>query len=135
MSNEPPSRTVTKLTGVYHADGGLIGELSYVVGKLRGTTHCALCDITHGKTGGKKRGFSACEVGLGVPMDLVHLNERSPDVRAISEGRTPCVIAHTADRLHIVVDAGTLDRAGGSVGAFERALRRGLADEALVLGQ
>ena len=33
--------------GVYHADGGIVGELRYVFGKLRGTAHCALCDITH----------------------------------------------------------------------------------------
>ena len=31
----------------YHADGGPIGEVRYIIGKLLGTAHCALCDITH----------------------------------------------------------------------------------------
>ena len=49
---------VKKAYGVYHADGGIIGELAYVWGKIRGTAHCALCDITHRgyllrKNGGK----------------------------------------------------------------------------------
>ena len=40
--------------GVYHADGGIVGELRYVFGKLRGTAHCALCDITHSYVSEKK---------------------------------------------------------------------------------
>ena len=38
-----------ELVGVYHADGSLLGELRYIWGKLRGTAHCTLCDITHGR--------------------------------------------------------------------------------------
>ena len=40
--------------GVYHADGGIVGELRYVFGKLIGTAHCALCDITHSYVSEKK---------------------------------------------------------------------------------
>src|SRR6478609_4856955 len=40
-------RSVTRLVGVYDADGGLLGEAAYAWGKARGTRHCALCDITH----------------------------------------------------------------------------------------
>ena len=39
--------SVNRLVGVYDADGGLLGEAAYVWGKVRGTRHCALCDITH----------------------------------------------------------------------------------------
>ena len=36
-----------ELIGVYHADGGPIGEARYVLGRMLGTAHCGLCDITH----------------------------------------------------------------------------------------
>ena len=39
--------TVESIWGVYHADGGLIGELKYVAGALFKGQHCSLCDITH----------------------------------------------------------------------------------------
>ena len=56
-------RDVTALTGVYQANGSLSGELRYVVGKLLGSAHCALCDITHGAVR-EKPGFVACREAL-----------------------------------------------------------------------
>ena len=67
-------RPVT-LWGVYHADGGLLGELAYVVGKLRGTAHCGLCDITHGSVRVKPE-WKTLEASLDIPFKLVHLNEQ-----------------------------------------------------------
>lgn len=39
--------------GVYDADGGLLGELAYLTGRILGIAHCALCEITHGPAGEK----------------------------------------------------------------------------------
>ena len=36
---------INKLYGIYHADGGLVGELAYIFGKYTGNVHCSLCDI------------------------------------------------------------------------------------------
>lgn len=123
-------QTIDAITGVYHADGGLVGELRYVVGKLRGTAHCALCDITHGVTG-KKAGFSACELRLPVPMHLVHLNERSREVQQATEGQTPCVVAHTANGVVMLLGSRELDALGGSIPAFEAALDSAMAERSL----
>ncbi len=117
---------VTKISGVYQADGGVLGELRYVVGKLRGSAHCALCDITHGLTG-KKAAFSRCEKSLGVPVELVHLNERSPALRQFTEGKTPCVVGHGGSGLVMLLDAHALNGLTGSVVQFEAALREALA--------
>lgn len=38
------------LVGVYAADAGFKGELSYILGKLSGQKSYGLCDITHGYT-------------------------------------------------------------------------------------
>ncbi|MEM7158006.1 MAG: hypothetical protein AAF799_34510 [Myxococcota bacterium] len=112
--------TLAKLTGVYHADGSLLGELRYVFGKLRGTAHCALCDITHGSVR-KKRSFRDLEQALAVPLELVHLDERSPEIAAFTEGRTPAVVGHTDAGLVMLLGADQLEL-DGEVPRFHEAL-------------
>ncbi|SCG71628.1 hypothetical protein [Micromonospora coxensis] len=113
---------IRRLIGVYHADGGLRGELAYVVGKVRGTASCALCDITHGAFG-RRRQWRDLLPELGVPVELVHLNERSAPVRAASEGRTPCVLAVT-DGGHLpLLGPDELTGLDGDVARFAEALR------------
>lgn len=116
---------VRELIGVYHADGGLRGELAYLAGKLRGTAHCALCDITHSPVR-RKREWDALVGRLGVPFRLYHLNERPDDVLAFA-GRTPVVLARTPAGLHELLDADALEACHASVGDFGRALAGALA--------
>lgn len=114
--------TITRLIGVYNADGGILGEVRYAVGKIRGQAHCGLCDITH--RGVRVRTEWAEEVArLGVPFDLVHRNERSADVVVASAGREPCVLAEAGDGLHLVLGPAALERVDGDVAAFDEALR------------
>ncbi|MBA2299083.1 MAG: hypothetical protein H0W14_13725, partial [Actinobacteria bacterium] len=43
------SRAIERLNLVYDARGGVVGELAYAIGRARGTRHCALCGLTHGR--------------------------------------------------------------------------------------
>lgn len=85
-----------ELIGVYHADSGLMGELRYVIGKARGTAHCALCDITHGSFRRKREWNHACHA-FEIPIRLVHLNERSTVETAGCTLGTPTVLARWAN--------------------------------------
>jgi hypothetical protein len=112
-----------ELVGVYHADGGLVGETRYVIGHLLGRAHCALCDITHSPVR-RKPAWDAMVLRLGVPVRLVHLNERSEQERAVSGEATPCVLARLADgRLQVLLGPDELEL-GGSVEGFEQAVRQ-----------
>ncbi len=124
-------RRVLRLTGVYQADGTLTGELRYAIGKLLGTAHCALCDITHGGVR-EKDGFRACREALPVPLENVHLDERSEAIRAFTEGRTPCVVAHAEGELVLLLDAAALDGCEGSVRRFRDALDDAMRSHGLV---
>ena len=44
-----------KIVGIYNADGGLLGELTYVVKKITGQTKCDLCSLTHDSISEKKQ--------------------------------------------------------------------------------
>ena len=113
----------TELIGVYHADGGPLGEAAYIVGKLLGTAHCALCDITHSPVR-RKPAWKAMVARLGVPFTLVHLNEIDPAVAAVgAPSGSPVVLArHPDDTLAVALTPSELDRLGGSVDAFHTAL-------------
>lgn len=122
--------TVSELVGVYDADGGLLGEAAYVWGKVRGTRHCGLCDITH-STVRRKGEWDRMVARLPVPVRLLHLNELDGDLRAaVAATRAPVVLARESGAWRELIGATELDEMAGSVDAFEAATRRRLDEEA-----
>jgi len=85
-----------RLVGVYNADGSLRGELAYVVGRLRGTAHCALCEVTHGRLRRRPDFDAACRL-LPVPLELRHRNEIEQSLIDLIEGRYPCIVVFDPD--------------------------------------
>lgn len=99
---------LTRLVGVYDADGTAIGELRYFVAKLFGTAPCALCDLTHG-TFRRRSAFDACTDSLPVEFELFHRNDQPDEVRAVTRGQLPCVVGITDDgAAGIVINAAAL---------------------------
>lgn len=118
---------VSELVGVYDADGGLLGEAAYVWGRLRGTRHCGLCDITH-STLRRKREWDRMAATLPVSVRLLHLNELDDDLRAaVAATQAPVVLAREDDGWRELVGAAELDEMAGSVTAFEAVVRARLA--------
>jgi hypothetical protein len=117
--------------GVYDADGGIAGELRYVVGHLLGTAECALCDITHSPVR-RKRTWDAMVAELDAPFDLRHRNELTEaETLALTPMGLPVVTAQLADGGWVeLLDRGALDACAGDVGAFARVLRTAVADHA-----
>lgn len=93
---------IVSLVGVYNADGTLKGELRYWFGARVGRTHCALCEITHGSFREKVE-WKRVSGELPVPFEAVHLDERSPEVKAASGAQTPCVVALTGDGSEVLL--------------------------------
>lgn len=124
-----PERPVTGLVGVYDADGGLLGEAAYVWGKLRGTRHCALCDLTHGRVR-RRPEWDRMVADLGLPVELLHLDEMPADVReVVAACGAPVVLARRASGLVPLVDGADLEALHGSVDRLGDLLRARLAGE------
>jgi hypothetical protein len=116
--NQDPPAPLTRLVGVYDADGTLAGELSYWVGARLGRRHCALCDVTHG-TFREKSEWRAVSERLPVPFTAVHLDERDELVARTSRGEEPCVVAVRADgSASVAVSRESLERCEGSPAAL-----------------
>lgn len=127
MTGQNPG-PVVGLVGVYRADGGPIGEIRYILGRMMGTAHCALCDVTHSPVR-RKPAWDALVARLGLPVELLHLNEMPPEVAAaVGIHGAPVVLARMADGgLEPVLGPDELESLGGSVGAFGAALDQALA--------
>ncbi len=118
---------VDRIVGVYNANGGLVGEVRYIVGHLLGTTSCALCDITHSPIR-RKREWDALVAELGIPVDLRHLNELDERESAAVGEQAPIVLVERNGMLEPLLDAAQLDALDGSVSAFGVAVRDALAN-------
>ena len=112
------------LIGIYKADGGVIGELSYYFGHLVGVRSCSLCDITHSPVK-KKSAFKKLEQELlrdhGIAIKMIHLNERNDRELKASAGREPCVLLEYPDQsISMFLDAVDLKALSGSVTSLRR---------------
>ena len=119
---------------VYDADGGLVGEVRYVVGHLLGRAECSLCDITHGPLR-RKADFDAL-VGelavMGHQVEVHHRNETDPAQAAAAVGHLPCVLCAEASDgpWSVLVPASELRACDGDVARFRRALLSALGEPA-----
>jgi hypothetical protein len=106
--------TPVRYLGIYDADGGLTGELRYIIGHLLGTAECALCDITHSPVR-RKPAWDRMVATLGVPFDLRHRNELTASEQAATASMgLPVVAAELTDgRLIPVLDAAALAACDG----------------------
>ena len=121
--------TITRIVGVYDADGGLRGEIAYLAGKVAGR-HCTLCDITHSPVR-RRREWDAYVASLPAPFDVVHRNERTPLITEATAGREACVVAECDDG-GIVFLLGSDDLArAGDVAGLARALVDAIASSGL----
>lgn len=105
-----------RLVGVYAANGGLFGELSYVVGKLRGARSCGLCDISHGTSVRAKPAWSRGFETLDVPFTAVHLNEMDEETALAAASRSPVVVLLEDRRGKILLDESDLAGCRGDPG-------------------
>ena len=112
------------LIGVYNADGGIVGEITYVLGHLIGVRSCSLCDISHSPIK-KKASFKDLEQHLlaehGIILRMVHLNERNELETKASEGREPCMLLEYPDQsISMFLDSTDLKALSGSVSSLKR---------------
>ena len=112
------------LIGVYKADGGIVGELTYFFGHLIGVRSCSLCDISHSLVM-KKSSFKALEKHLlaehGIAVRMIHLNERNEREHKASVGREPCMLLEYPDQsISMVLDSTDLTALSGSVSKLKK---------------
>jgi hypothetical protein len=122
---------IEELVGVYDADGGVVGEVRYVVGHLLGRTECALCEITHARVR-RKKAWARLVHDLPVPLVAVHRDELpAPLSGVVVPHRLPAVYAvHTDGSASELVGPDELTALDGSVDRFADLVRARLRSPA-----
>ena len=115
------------IIGIYKADGGIVGELSYFFGHLIGIRSCSLCDISHSPIK-KKSSFKALENHLlqehGIKVRMIHLNERNEREQKASEGREPCMLLEYPDQsISMFLDSTDLKALSGNVSKLKKLIQ------------
>ena len=108
---------VVELIGVYDADSTLLGEVSYWVGARLGTTHCSLCELTHGLFT-KKSEWKQCADSLAVPFRLFHRDDAPEDFLVALAGKFPAVLQRTTEGLKVILTKDELERFDGRTSDF-----------------
>jgi hypothetical protein len=112
---------IERLYVVYNADSDWWSLLVDVVRKLAGRDECPLCTLTHGATG-ERTSFQQCKESLGVPVDPVHRDELTPELRALG-AELPFVAVKAGGALKILLDKPGVVALRGETDALERTLR------------
>lgn len=122
---------VVTLLAVYDADGTIIGELSYFVGKRFGRAHCGLCDITHGLVR-ERDDWRRHRAELPSPFETFHRDDQPAAVQAASGGVVPVIAAVTTDRGTVVLlQPEAIDRCAGSPARLIDAIHAAAANHGL----
>ena len=112
MTNASPR--ITRLIGVYDADGTMRGELSYFVRARLGRAHCALCEITHGRVR-ERRDWQDQRTRLPVPIEVFHRDDQPEAARLAGGSSPPVVLAETIDgRCRLLLSRAELEECAGS---------------------
>jgi hypothetical protein len=111
------TKHISEFVGVYDADSTLIGEVSYWIGARLGTTHCSLCELTHGIFT-KKTEWKECSRSLSVPFHTFHRNDAPADVLDVANGLFPLVLARFDTGLEVALTSVQLEEFDGSTQLF-----------------
>lgn len=106
-------RKITRLVFVYDADSGRLAALADSLKKLAGKG-CPLCAVTHGFSG-KRQEFADFEDSLGVPVEYLHRDEASRDLRT-RDLDLPCILAEVegSDEPVVLLDPAAIGRLRGT---------------------
>jgi hypothetical protein len=112
---------VERLYVVYNADSDWWSLLVDVARKLAGRDECPLCTLTHGATG-ERASWRACKEALGVPVEPVHRDELTAELRALA-APLPYVAARAGGSVTMLLDRDDVVALGGRTEALEARLR------------
>jgi hypothetical protein len=109
-----PKRRIERLLFVFSADSGSFNAFLDSAKKVLRIKGCTLCTITHGLAGEKSE-WRECKEEIGVPVDYIHRDEISGELRSVVGDQLPCIVAQAGNDLILLLAPDVLERCQGSV--------------------
>ena len=125
MPDSAARAPITRLVGIYRADGGLVGELRYLAGHYLRGDECSLCSVTH-STFRRRPEWDEQVAALGIPFDLRHRNELDAELAQYAD-RSACIVAiDIAGSTRVLLSDHEIGEAHGDVSTLFTMLRNRL---------
>jgi hypothetical protein len=99
---------------IFDANSGVWDAFVDSAKKVLRINGCALCQITHGLVTEKSE-WRECQEALGVPIEYLHKDELTDELRPLVEGKLPAIVADHEGEMTLLLDARTISRCRGSV--------------------
>ncbi len=114
---------MTHIIGVYNADGSVLGELKFTIGKITGKSDCGLCDLTHGwNPFGKPSWRNACSAS-SAEIELIHRDEMTSTQIQVA-GDLPAVIVQLGETWRKLMSAEDISSFKGNSSGFLAEINR-----------
>ena len=110
-----------RIVGIYNADGGVIGEMKYIAGKVIGQAHCSLCDVTHSPAR-RKKSWDAMVRTLPYEFVLLHRNELPPNLQQFAAADLPIVVMEDGQNLRVLLSDEQISACDGDPDRLAEAL-------------
>src|SRR6266536_2156194 len=107
------TRQIDRLLFVYNADSGALAAIVDSAKKLLSINGCPLCALTH-SLAGETGEWKSCKEGIGVPIDYLHRNELTPELKALAS-ELPCVVAEAGGETLVLLTPDVIARCKGSI--------------------
>jgi len=107
-------RKIERLLFVFSADSGSFNAFLDSARKLLRIKGCTLCSITHGLAGEKSE-WRDCKEEIGLPVDYIHRDEISGELKSVVGDQLPCIVAQASNDLVLLLTPDVLERCQGSV--------------------
>jgi hypothetical protein len=105
---------VDRLIFIFDANSGAWDAFVDSAKKVLRIKGCALCQITHGLVAEKSE-WRECQEALGVPVEYLHRDELTEELRPLVEGRLPAIVADHGGEKTLLLDDAAISRCRGSV--------------------
>jgi hypothetical protein len=119
---------MTRIIGIYNADGSILGELKFAVNKVTGKSNCGLCDLTHGWNPLGKSSWKRASSSSHVEIELLHRNELTTE-QSETAGDLPAIIVEKVGEWKKIMSADDIFSFSGNASGFLTQIET-LVDEA-----
>lgn len=108
---------MTRIIGIYNADGSILGELKFAVNKVTGKSNCGLCELTHGWNPLGKSSWKRASSSSHVEIELLHRNELTRE-QSETAGDLPAIIVGKAGEWKKIMSADDIFSFSGNASGF-----------------
>ena len=108
------AKRIDRLLFIFNANSGVWNAVLDSAKKILQINGCSLCSLTH-SIAGEKSEWKTCKEEFGVPIEYVHRDEVTEELKSLVQDNLPTIVAESDGDFTVLLDPGALERSKGSI--------------------